>query len=414
MPISLLRSMSLFILSLCLLALPVHAQDASGEKRSYEQLLSEIEREIRDIEQLEKRLENATGLLQDAVDSRRMRERMNLLELQLEYLAQAAASPEAERPSNTTEIFDAQLQLIDSTTEILIARIQFPEEKLAPADLAATYSRMFDQIDRINRVYEIDIQALDYGEQLGKDVGALREALKTSLRDRAENGSVLLELAMSEVGALRASVAAVPEDTETKARLSVITTHVTDLAAEITRVLDMMETLAMDTSQYQNQLLIATGQITTDLFQVDVFTNLFIGWGETLWNGIIDNGPALIFNLILLLIIIFVFFKLAGIAQRLTEAALERSQFELSLLLKRMVISVVRNGVLIIGILIGLSQIGVSLGPLFAGMGLIGLVIGFALQDTLGNFAAGMLILIYRPLRRRRRHRGRRRFRHGQ
>ncbi len=30
-------------------------------------------------------------------------------------------------------------------------------------------------------------------------------------------------------------------------------------------------------------------------------------------------------------------------------------------------------------------------------MGLVGFVVGFALQDTLSNFAAGMLILIYRP-----------------
>jgi small conductance mechanosensitive channel len=62
-----------------------------------------------------------------------------------------------------------------------------------------------------------------------------------------------------------------------------------------------------------------------------------------------------------------------------------------------MVISIVRNTVLIIGVLIGLSQIGFSLGPLLAGMGVVGFVVGFALQDTLSNFAAGMLILIYRP-----------------
>jgi small conductance mechanosensitive channel len=30
-------------------------------------------------------------------------------------------------------------------------------------------------------------------------------------------------------------------------------------------------------------------------------------------------------------------------------------------------------------------------------LGVAGFVIGFALQDTLGNFAAGMMILVYRP-----------------
>ena len=52
---------------------------------------------------------------------------------------------------------------------------------------------------------------------------------------------------------------------------------------------------------------------------------------------------------------------------------------------------------MVFGILIALSQVGISLGPLLAGLGIAGFIIGFALQDTLANFASGMLILIYRP-----------------
>jgi len=62
-----------------------------------------------------------------------------------------------------------------------------------------------------------------------------------------------------------------------------------------------------------------------------------------------------------------------------------------------MVLLVVRNAIIVVGILIALAQIGISLGPLLAGLGVVGFIIGFALQETLSNFAAGMLILIYRP-----------------
>jgi len=62
-----------------------------------------------------------------------------------------------------------------------------------------------------------------------------------------------------------------------------------------------------------------------------------------------------------------------------------------------MIISVASNLVLILGVLIALSQIGISLGPLLAGLGIAGFVIGFALQDTLSNFASGLMILFYRP-----------------
>jgi small conductance mechanosensitive channel len=52
---------------------------------------------------------------------------------------------------------------------------------------------------------------------------------------------------------------------------------------------------------------------------------------------------------------------------------------------------------MIFGILIALSQVGLDLGPVLAGLGVAGFIVGFALQDTLANFASGLMILIYRP-----------------
>jgi small conductance mechanosensitive channel len=62
-----------------------------------------------------------------------------------------------------------------------------------------------------------------------------------------------------------------------------------------------------------------------------------------------------------------------------------------------MIVSMVSNLVMIFGLLIALSQLGISLGPLLAGLGVAGFIIGFALQDTLSNFASGIMILLYRP-----------------
>lgn len=51
----------------------------------------------------------------------------------------------------------------------------------------------------------------------------------------------------------------------------------------------------------------------------------------------------------------------------------------------------------VLGILVGLSQLGLNLTPVLTGFGIAGVIIGFALQDTLSNFAAGMMLLIYKP-----------------
>ena len=49
------------------------------------------------------------------------------------------------------------------------------------------------------------------------------------------------------------------------------------------------------------------------------------------------------------------------------------------------------------GFLIALSQIGIEIGPLLAGVGVAGFILGFALQETLSNFASGLMILFYQP-----------------
>jgi small conductance mechanosensitive channel len=53
--------------------------------------------------------------------------------------------------------------------------------------------------------------------------------------------------------------------------------------------------------------------------------------------------------------------------------------------------------VMLLGLIIALSQMGIDLGPILAGLGIAGFIVGFALQDTLANFAAGAMILAYRP-----------------
>jgi small conductance mechanosensitive channel len=263
--------------------------------------------------------------------------------------------------------------------------------------LAAAHTKVFDLLDSLNRTYDLSIQSLSLAQQFKIDVTGQEAVLKKDLAERAANGSILLEMAVDDVTALQASVAVVPDDTESKAMLTVATNRVRDLANTLDAVLVMMDSLGMDTSDYQGQVISATGQITTDFFNFGVITDLLMGWGQKVWNVTIESGPDLIFKLLLFTIIIYAFLKLANIVQKLIESGLAKSHLQLSELLRRMTVSIARNIIIALGIMIALSQIGISLGPLLAGLGVVGFVIGFALQDSLSNFAAGMMILLYRP-----------------
>ncbi len=56
-----------------------------------------------------------------------------------------------------------------------------------------------------------------------------------------------------------------------------------------------------------------------------------------------------------------------------------------------------RRLVLFIGFFVGLSALEINIGPVLAIIGAAGFVIAFALQNSLSNFASGILMLLYRP-----------------
>jgi small conductance mechanosensitive channel len=87
---------------------------------------------------------------------------------------------------------------------------------------------------------------------------------------------------------------------------------------------------------------------------------------------------------------------LSHLAARGAGKILTRSKQASKLLADFMVVTV-RRTVLIVGILIGLSAMEVNVGPLLAVIGAAGFVIAFALQNSLGNFASGILVLMFRP-----------------
>jgi small conductance mechanosensitive channel len=218
-----------------------------------------------------------------------------------------------------------------------------------------------------------------------------------SLTDAAANRSVFLSLAIREVQTLRASVAALPSDAELADWLSAAETRVRMTAASMQRIINVMNALDLDTRQYRQQVLTVTGEITTDVLDVGIMADLIKEWSVTAGRLVASEGPRLLFRLLLVVLILFVFFQFAKLVQKGVERALNASMLHLSHLLRRMIISTARNLVVIFGVLIAISQLGISLGPLLAGLGIAGFIIGFALQDTLSNFASGIMILLYRP-----------------
>ncbi len=101
-------------------------------------------------------------------------------------------------------------------------------------------------------------------------------------------------------------------------------------------------------------------------------------------------------NVIAAIVILFVFWVLYRITRRPLGMALEKAGLHPALV-SSMVHSVYRITVLVLALVMAAGQLGINVGAALAGIGVAGIAIGFASQDTLANIIAGFTILIDKP-----------------
>ena len=130
--------------------------------------------------------------------------------------------------------------------------------------------------------------------------------------------------------------------------------------------------------------------------QVDV-TDAGATWEAfTGWLVAKDGGVKWGLQILKFLGIVFIFWIIARFVRRVVARATELSD-RFSELLEQFMVTISFRAVMCIGLLVALGTVGVNVGALLAVIGGASFIIGFALQDTLGNFASGVMLLIYRP-----------------
>jgi small conductance mechanosensitive channel len=181
------------------------------------------------------------------------------------------------------------------------------------------------------------------------------------------------------------------------AKLAAVNRHIKEAAAHLHAMVVIMKERGLDTAAYTQLLIQSTGELTEGIFQTRVALRLMQGWLENTRGWLIQNGPRGIFKFIVFMVILVAFKVLAGIVKRLVLKAVTASKLDLSYLLRDQIVFFSGKVVIFLGLLVALSQLGIQLGPVLAGLGIAGFTVGFALQNTLSNFAAGLMILVYRP-----------------
>jgi small conductance mechanosensitive channel len=110
------------------------------------------------------------------------------------------------------------------------------------------------------------------------------------------------------------------------------------------------------------------------------------------------QAAAFLPNLLIALLILCVGFFLAGRLAAVVARALGVSA-RIDETVRGPLVAIVRYVVIVFTLLVALSQVGVQMTSLLAVLGAAGLAVGLALQGTLTNIAAGIMLLWLRPFR---------------
>ena len=296
---------------------------------------------------------------------------------------------------------EREIQAILSWTDIVQASID--DDRAARAttppegslDLEIKLSELNASIDRGLAVITDNYE---YATTLGLDVAEAGTSLDSTLADRAALLAASTELVLERQATLegrrsKAGVDTVALDTQ----LAAVTERLLGATTSLETVVGLLGRRELETAEYKRLLLTTTGDLGTEILDPEVVGGLVSDWWAAAKEWLAGNAAAFAVRLATILLILLVAGVLARLVRRAVARVLGSSRVHVSKLVKGLAVGAASKLVWLVGVLSVLSVLGVNLGPALAGLGIAGFVLGFALQDSLANFAAGLMIMIYRP-----------------
>jgi small conductance mechanosensitive channel len=102
-------------------------------------------------------------------------------------------------------------------------------------------------------------------------------------------------------------------------------------------------------------------------------------------------------NIVAAVVILIIGMIIAGFVSRAVHKLMRSRGIDLTV--ADFLAAIVRYGIIAFTVIAALGRIGVQTASVIAVMGAAGLAIGLALQGSLANFAAGVLLVVFRPFR---------------
>jgi small conductance mechanosensitive channel len=126
----------------------------------------------------------------------------------------------------------------------------------------------------------------------------------------------------------------------------------------------------------------------------DSLPDLGFDWAEV-WTTIQTTGVDLGINLVTAIVIFFIGKWVVNLVVKGLMKAMQKGDIDTTL--RRFIANLARMLLMLFVIIAAINALGVQTASLIALLGAAGLAVGLALQGSLSNFAAGVLIVLFRP-----------------
>jgi small conductance mechanosensitive channel len=215
------------------------------------------------------------------------------------------------------------------------------------------------------------------------------------LKAEADLWQKMIQSEMVRIANLK--VAAINAEGDEVGRIHEAINHATDrrydLIAKAQMIVDSMEMKGADPELVEAYRQYVSGALASEFQATDVKT---IVSQMIEWAGSKDGGIGFLLKILVVIVALFVLVIFARFVRALFAKGIRRVS-HLSQLMQDFLLKAVFWLAFATGLLVVLSFTGFNITPLFAVLGGASFILAFAMQETLGNLAAGMMIMINKP-----------------
>lgn len=215
------------------------------------------------------------------------------------------------------------------------------------------------------------------------------------LATEAERWQVLVQSQMTRIANLKiAAMSAEGADLERiHEDINQATEERNELVRQVRMILDSMEQKGADPEVLDGYRQYVRGALASEFKATDVKTILS---QIADWAASREGGISFMLRAVTVVAALFILVIIARLVRSLFARGLRRVS-NLSKLMQDFLLKAVFWLAFAIGLLVVLSIAGVNITPLFAVLGGASFILAFAMQETLGNLAAGLMIMINKP-----------------